>query len=140
HPLGVFLANHNQDTGLHFWDLERWKREISDTRRMGAKAIWYLPFNSGNARVETLRTWRHIGCCSVKYPVLSRRQDLKWAYTWGSMTYSQKPGMSTRSGGQPAEIIPWRKLRSVLRSQKPTKKCFVFARGCLRDCHKSIMS
>ena len=46
-PFGVFLANHNQDTGLHFWNLERWKGEIRDTRRMGAKAMWYLPFQFG---------------------------------------------------------------------------------------------
>ena len=46
-PFGPFLANHNQDTGLHLWNLERWKREISDTRRMGARAIWYLPFQFG---------------------------------------------------------------------------------------------
>jgi hypothetical protein len=30
-PFGIFLANHNQDTGLHFWSLDRWKREIDDT-------------------------------------------------------------------------------------------------------------
>jgi hypothetical protein len=41
------LANHNQDTGLHFWDIERWKREISDSRRMGARSIWYLPYEFG---------------------------------------------------------------------------------------------
>jgi hypothetical protein len=46
-PFGIFFANHNGDTGLRFWNLERWKREISDTRRMGAKAIWYLPFEFG---------------------------------------------------------------------------------------------
>jgi hypothetical protein len=46
-PFGIFFANHNGDTGLLFWNLERWKREISDTRRMGAKAIWYLPFEFG---------------------------------------------------------------------------------------------
>jgi hypothetical protein len=46
-PFGIFFANHNQDTGLHLWHLERWKREISDTRRMGARAIWYLPFQFG---------------------------------------------------------------------------------------------
>ncbi len=46
-PFGIFLANHNQDTGLHLWNLERWKREIADIRRMGANAIWYLPFQFG---------------------------------------------------------------------------------------------
>jgi hypothetical protein len=46
-PFGPFLANHDQDTGLHFWNLERWKREISDSKRMGARAMWYLPFEFG---------------------------------------------------------------------------------------------
>jgi hypothetical protein len=46
-PFGPFLANHNADTGYRFWDIERWKREISDSRRMGARAIWYLPFQFG---------------------------------------------------------------------------------------------
>src|SRR5215469_338226 len=46
-PLGIFFANHKQDTGLHLWDLQRWKREIDDTRRMGANAIWFLPFQFG---------------------------------------------------------------------------------------------
>ncbi len=46
-PFGIFLANHNGDTGMRYWKLERWKREISDIRRMGAKAIWYLPFEFG---------------------------------------------------------------------------------------------
>ena len=46
-PFGIFLANHNQDTGLHFWGLERWKREIDDTKRMGSRAIWFLPFQFG---------------------------------------------------------------------------------------------
>ena len=46
-PFGIFFANHNQDAGLHFWDLERWKREIADTKRMGSRAMWYLPFQFG---------------------------------------------------------------------------------------------
>jgi hypothetical protein len=49
-PFGPFLANHNQDTGLHLWKLERWQREIDDSRRMGARAIWYLPFQFGQRR------------------------------------------------------------------------------------------
>jgi hypothetical protein len=32
---------------MRYWKLERWKQEISDTRRMGARAIWYLPFEFG---------------------------------------------------------------------------------------------
>ena len=49
-PFGPFLANHNhnQDTGFHLWNVERWKREISDSRRMGARSIWYLPFQFGD--------------------------------------------------------------------------------------------
>jgi hypothetical protein len=47
HPFGLFFANHNADTGMHLWNLERWKREISDSRRMGARAIWYMPFQFG---------------------------------------------------------------------------------------------
>jgi hypothetical protein len=46
-PFGIFLANHNQDTCLHLWNVERWKREINDCRRMGARAIWYLPIQFG---------------------------------------------------------------------------------------------
>ena len=45
--LGPFFANHNQDTGLHFWGLERWKLEISASQKMGARAIWFLPFQFG---------------------------------------------------------------------------------------------
>jgi hypothetical protein len=51
-PFGPFLANHNQDTGLHLWNVERWKREISDSRQMGARAIWYLPFQFGQRSRE----------------------------------------------------------------------------------------
>ena len=46
-PFGPFFANHEADTGLRFWNVERWKREISDSRRMGARAIWFLPFEFG---------------------------------------------------------------------------------------------
>ncbi len=46
-PFGPFLANHNQDTGLHFWGIDRWKREIADSKKMGARAIWYLPLQFG---------------------------------------------------------------------------------------------
>ena len=46
-PFGPFFANHNADTGLHLWSIERWKQEISDSRRMGTRSIWYLPFEFG---------------------------------------------------------------------------------------------
>jgi hypothetical protein len=46
-PFGIFYANHNQDTGLRLWSLERWKREIADTQRMGSRTIWFLPFQFG---------------------------------------------------------------------------------------------
>jgi hypothetical protein len=41
------MANHDGDTGLRWWDLERWKREIADHKRMGANSMWYLPFEFG---------------------------------------------------------------------------------------------
>jgi len=46
-PFGIFYANHNQDTGLRLWGLERWKREIADTQRMGSRTVWFLPFQFG---------------------------------------------------------------------------------------------
>ena len=46
-PFGPFYANHEADTGLRFWNVERWKREISDARKMGAKSVWFLPFEFG---------------------------------------------------------------------------------------------
>lgn len=46
-PFGPFLANHNQDTGLHLWGIDRWEREIAESRKMGARAIWFLPFQFG---------------------------------------------------------------------------------------------
>ena len=46
-PLGVFLANHGGDTGMRFWTLERWRREIRDLKAMGANTIWYLPIQFG---------------------------------------------------------------------------------------------
>jgi hypothetical protein len=51
-PFGIFLANHNQDTGLRLWSLERWQREIADTRRMGSRTIWFLPFQFGQRTSE----------------------------------------------------------------------------------------
>lgn len=44
---GIFLANHNQDTGMHLWKLERWKRQIADLKRMGAQVVWFLPMEFG---------------------------------------------------------------------------------------------
>lgn len=46
-PLGVFLANHNADTGMKYWNLERWKQEIDAIRRMGANTVWFLPIQFG---------------------------------------------------------------------------------------------
>ena len=46
-PFGIFMANHNGDTGLRWWAVDRWKREIADLKRMGANALWYLPFEFG---------------------------------------------------------------------------------------------
>lgn len=46
-PLGVFLANHNADSGMKYWDLARWRREIRDIRRMGANTVWFLPMQFG---------------------------------------------------------------------------------------------
>jgi hypothetical protein len=46
-PLGIFMANHNGDTGLRWWDVDRWKREITALKRMGANSLWYLPFEFG---------------------------------------------------------------------------------------------
>ncbi len=51
-PFGPFLANHNQDTGTHLWGIDRWKREISDSKKMGARAIWYLPFQYGQLSIH----------------------------------------------------------------------------------------
>ena len=46
-PLGVFLASHNADTGMKYWDLARWKEEIEAIRRMGANTVWFLPIQFG---------------------------------------------------------------------------------------------
>lgn len=46
-PLGVFLANHDADTGLKYWDLSRWKQEIGALQRMGANTVWFLPMQFG---------------------------------------------------------------------------------------------
>jgi hypothetical protein len=44
---GVFLASHYQSTGWELWEIERWKKEILDMKKMGAKTIWYLPIQFG---------------------------------------------------------------------------------------------
>ena len=46
-PFGIFMANHNGDTGLRWWDVNRWKREIAEQKSMGASSMWYLPFEFG---------------------------------------------------------------------------------------------
>ncbi len=46
-PIGVFLANHEQATGIEEWKIDRWKREIGDMKKMGAQTIWYLPIQFG---------------------------------------------------------------------------------------------
>ena len=51
-PIGVHLANHNQDTGMRFWDLARWKRQITDLKNMGANTIWFQPFQFGQRNLE----------------------------------------------------------------------------------------
>lgn len=51
-PIGVFLANHNGDTGMRYWDLSRWKREIDSLKRMGANTVWFIPFQFGQRRPE----------------------------------------------------------------------------------------
>jgi hypothetical protein len=51
-PLGVFLANHNADTGMKYWDLARWKQEIDAIRRMGANTVWFLPIQFGQKTPE----------------------------------------------------------------------------------------
>lgn len=51
-PIGVFLANHNADTGMKYWDLARWKQEIESIRRMGANTVWYLPIQFGQKTAE----------------------------------------------------------------------------------------
>lgn len=45
--VGIFLANHNADTGIKYWDLDRWKVEIDAIRRMGANTVWFLPIQFG---------------------------------------------------------------------------------------------
>lgn len=49
-PLGVFLANHGGSTGMQFWPLERWKIEIQNLKRMGARTVWYLPMQFGQRK------------------------------------------------------------------------------------------
>jgi len=50
-PLGIYLANHLQDTGMHTWGIDRWKRDIRDLKAMGAECIWYLPIQFGQRSV-----------------------------------------------------------------------------------------
>lgn len=51
-PLGIFLANHLQDTGMHTWTVERWERSIRELKAMGAGCIWYLPIQFGQRTVK----------------------------------------------------------------------------------------
>jgi hypothetical protein len=51
-PIGVFLANHDEDTGMRFWDLPRWRKEITDLKEMGVNTIWYQPFQFGQRNLE----------------------------------------------------------------------------------------
>jgi len=51
-PLGVFLANHNGDTGMRYWQFSRWKRELSDLKKMGANTVWFIPFQFGQRNPE----------------------------------------------------------------------------------------
>lgn len=51
-PLGVFLANHDGDTCMHLWKLDRWERQIADLKRMGADTIWFLPMEFGQHSSE----------------------------------------------------------------------------------------
>lgn len=46
-PLGIFLANHAQSLGIDKWNLERWKIEIQNLKKMGATTIWFLPIQFG---------------------------------------------------------------------------------------------
>jgi hypothetical protein len=55
-PFGIFMANHNGDTGLRWWEANRWKREIADHKRMGANSMWYLPFEFGQ-RARRSSVW-----------------------------------------------------------------------------------
>ena len=51
-PLGIFLANHNQSTGIENWNLKRWKTEIHDMKKMGANTIWYIPIQFGQRSIK----------------------------------------------------------------------------------------
>lgn len=51
-PVGVFIANHNGDTGMRYWDFPRWKREIAGLKKMGANTIWFIPFQFGQRKPE----------------------------------------------------------------------------------------
>jgi len=45
--LGIFLANHDQSTGIELWKIDRWKTEIKNLKKMGANTIWYIPMQHG---------------------------------------------------------------------------------------------
>ena len=51
-PIGVFMANHNGDTGMRYWDFPRWKRELASLKKMGANTIWFIPFQFGQRKPE----------------------------------------------------------------------------------------
>ena len=51
-PIGVFIANHNGDTGMRDWDFPRWKRELASLKKMGANTIWFIPFQFGQRKPE----------------------------------------------------------------------------------------
>jgi hypothetical protein len=51
-PIGVFLANHNGDTGMRYWDFPRWKIELDSLKKMGANTIWFIPFQFGQREPE----------------------------------------------------------------------------------------
>ena len=51
-PIGVFIANHNGDTGMRYWDFPRWKRELASLKKMGANTIWFIPFQFGQRKPE----------------------------------------------------------------------------------------
>ena len=51
-PIGVFIANHNGDTGMRYWDFPRWKRELASLKQMGANTIWFIPFQFGQRKPE----------------------------------------------------------------------------------------
>lgn len=46
-PIGVFLANHLEDTCYRWWSLDRWKQEIANAKAIGSNTVWYLPIQFG---------------------------------------------------------------------------------------------